>query len=92
LTVEFLSKCLCIEKHKRLEPYELKKYTFKQNPCNILMETKLNLQNQEKHIKFNQSITSPKNQLLSKFNFQNTKTPSSKNTENISFNTTKYIG
>ena len=36
-TVEFLSKCLCIEKHKRLEPYELKKYTFKTAPSNILM-------------------------------------------------------
>jgi hypothetical protein len=38
----------------------------------------------------NTSITSPKNQLFSKFNFptNNMKTPSSKNCENTSFNTT----
>ena len=43
----------------------------------------------------NTNITSPKNQLFSKFNFpsNNMKTPTAKNSENISFNTTnnKYI-
>ena len=43
------------------------------------METKSNFQNQEKNICLNMSITSPKNQLVSKFNFKNTKTPNSKN-------------
>jgi hypothetical protein len=78
-----LTKCLCIEKHKRLEPYELKKYVFRPSPSNVLTEAK------SQNIKLNASITSPKNQLFTKFNFQNVKTPSSKNTENISFNTTK---
>ena len=66
----------------------MKKYNFRPAPSNVLMETKSNLQNQERNIKLNTSITSPKNQLFSKFNFPNTKTPSSKNTENMSFNTT----
>lgn len=56
------------------------------------METKSNIQNQDKDkaLRLNSSMTSPKNQLLSKFNFQNTKSSSSKNTENIAFQTTKY--
>ncbi len=54
------------------------------------METNSNIQNQDRTLRLNASITSPKNQLLSKFNFQNTKSSSSKNTENISFQTTKY--
>lgn len=56
------------------------------------METKSNILNQDKNIHLNTSLTSPKNQLISKFNFQNTKTPSSKNTENIAFHTTKFTG
>lgn len=41
--------------------------------------------------KLNPTFTSPKNQLFSKFNFPSAKTPSSKNTENLSFNATMKL-
>jgi hypothetical protein len=65
---EFLGKCLCIEKNKRLEPYDLKKYRFSQkgtinninnnatsvNMGNVLMETKsLNYQQKTSSTSFN---------------------------------------